>query len=431
MILKESIANAIIDNAGALMLVLDHRGYIVYFNRACEELSGYSFKEVQGKFPWDILLPQEDADMIRQQAFESLAHDAKLNAGHYTNYWVSKQGKRYLLEWSNTLIRDDAGRMRYMVSLGSDITERRHAHEALEESEQRFRVLFEHAPEAITLFDPELGRFVDVNENATTLFGRSWEELTRLNPAALSTPTQPDGRSSNEAATLYIQQTIEGETPVFEWTNLKPDGKEISCEVRLVRLPLEGRTLVRASITDITERKRMEAALKNANARLMELASQDHLTRLPNRRNFESALEKGMQRHRKEEQTISLLLIDIDNFKQINDDYGHPAGDAVLVQVASILRALTREGDMAARYAGDEFVLWMQCNESVARQRAKEIIDHVANTSFNWQRHAIKATISVGLSFLSPDNEKSAEALLHEADQAMYQAKRAGKNRYA
>lgn len=171
--------------------------------------------------------------------------------------------------------------------------------------------------------------------------------------------------------------------------------------------------------------------LRAANIRLMELASLDHLTQLANRRHFESALEKSMQRRRSGEKSISLILIDIDDFKQINDLYGHAAGDAVLVQVAGILRAVTREGDLAARFAGDEFVLWMQCEEPVARQRAQEIINQIADTTFTWDGKNIKVTVSVGLSHLELDRQRSAQTLLQEADQAMYQAKHAGKNRIA
>ena len=157
----------------------------------------------------------------------------------------------------------------------------------------------------------------------------------------------------------------------------------------------------------------------------------DPLTGIYNFRYFTQTLDREINRAKRYERPLCILMIDVDNFKTYNDTYGHIEGDILLKELSKMFKGNVRNTDVACRYAGDEFVLWMQCNESVARQRAKEIIDHVANTSFNWQRHAIKATISVGLSFLSPDNEKSAEALLHEADQAMYQAKRAGKNRYA
>ena len=259
--LQESFANAVIENAGALVVVLDHEGRIVRFNRACEQLSGYTFDEVCGKYPWDMLLPEEDAALIRAQAFETLVNDPTLDGGHYTNYWVDKNGERYLIEWSNTLIHDADSKMQYMVSLGRDVTEQKRTLQALEESEQRFRIQFEHAPEAIVLLDPDSGRFVDVNENATQLFGMTRDQLCKLSPAELSPPVQPDGRSSPDAAVEKVQLALQGETPVFEWTHRNAAGRDIPCEVRLARLPESGRNLVRGSITNITERKQVEETL--------------------------------------------------------------------------------------------------------------------------------------------------------------------------
>jgi len=98
----ESLANAVIDSAGALVVVLDNKGRIVRFNRACEHISGYSFEEVVGKFPWDTVLPAEQADSIREQAFEAMANDPSVMEGRHINDWVSRNGELHLSEWANT-----------------------------------------------------------------------------------------------------------------------------------------------------------------------------------------------------------------------------------------------------------------------------------------------------------------------------------------
>jgi PAS domain S-box-containing protein len=139
-----------------------------------------------------------------------------------------------------------------------DISDRRSAEEALTESEARYRTQVEHAPEAIVVFDVDTGRFVDANENALQLYGLSREGLFATGPAALSPPAQPGGRASAEVAMEKFRQALDGATPVFEWTHRNAAGRDVPCEVRLVRLPSATRRLVRGSVTDISERKRSE-----------------------------------------------------------------------------------------------------------------------------------------------------------------------------
>ncbi|HEY5912839.1 MAG TPA: ATP-binding protein [Verrucomicrobiae bacterium] len=123
-------------------------------------------------------------------------------------------------------------------------------------SEERLRTLVEHAPEAMVVFDAEARCFHNCNGNALRLFGLTRDQLLRLGPADISPDFQPDGRRSSEAARGWIAQALAGRTPIFEWIHKHADGRPIPCEVRLVRLPAEGRDLVRASIIDNTEHRR-------------------------------------------------------------------------------------------------------------------------------------------------------------------------------
>jgi PAS domain S-box-containing protein len=156
------------------------------------------------------------------------------------------------------IVRDAAGNPVRMLGATQDVTERKRAEEELKISEARYKTLIEGAPEAIVAVDPDAGIFVDFNENAMHLFGLSKEELLKVGPVEVSPPDQPDGRSSSEAAHDYLTRAMAGEDPVFEWTHRSAYGKDIPCEIRLVRLPAAGRNLVRGSITDITERKQAE-----------------------------------------------------------------------------------------------------------------------------------------------------------------------------
>lgn len=132
----ESLANAVINDAGALVVVLNNEGRIVRFNRACEQISGYKFEEVENKFPWDTVLPKESADLVREQAFDVLANDPSVLSGYYINEWISRDGERSLIEWNNTVIIEN-DKLDYVVSVGIDITERDQAErKLLQNSEQ-------------------------------------------------------------------------------------------------------------------------------------------------------------------------------------------------------------------------------------------------------------------------------------------------------
>ena len=137
--------------------------------------------------------------------------------------------------------------------------------QSLRESELRYRILVEHAPEAIVLLDLDLGRFIDVNEKAEHLFGRTREELLQLGPAEVSPEFQPDGRASKEAAVEELRKALDFGMPRFEWMHCDAQGRNIPCGVSLVRLPTAGRNVARASIVDISERKRAEAEIRQLN----------------------------------------------------------------------------------------------------------------------------------------------------------------------
>jgi sigma-B regulation protein RsbU (phosphoserine phosphatase) len=161
-------------------------------------------------------------------------------------------------------VSDATGRVVAIVGTSQDVTERVRAVEASRESEERYRALMEHAPEAIVVLDADSGRFDHVNENACRLFGLPRERLLACGPIELSPPVQADGRPSMEAANTHIAAAIAGETPVFEWQHLRADGSVVPCEIRLVRLPSNDRVLVRGSLTDITERRRTQRELARA-----------------------------------------------------------------------------------------------------------------------------------------------------------------------
>jgi len=155
-----------------------------------------------------------------------------------------------------------------LIALAVERDERRRAEEALRESEQRLATLVAYAPDAILVFDVDADRYIQVNKQAASLFGRDCDALLQIDPTRLSPERQPDGRLSSEARLAYIEIALNGGTPVFEWVHENAAGDEIPCEIRLVRLPHASRRLVRGSVIDIGERKRTEQALRASEQRL-------------------------------------------------------------------------------------------------------------------------------------------------------------------
>ena len=178
----------------------------------------------------------------------------------------------------------------------------------------------------------------------------------------------------------------------------------------------------------IIERFASQTALALRNAALLEemeqMATTDGLTHIANRRAFQETFEREVARSIRSGEPISLLMIDIDNFKVLNDTYGHQVGDEVLRQVAAAIQAGSRDIDTAARYGGEEFaVILPGCGSRDALVSAERLRRFV-NDSFVGRA----VTVSAGAATF-PDQASTAEALVKAADNAMYRAKRAGRNR--
>ena len=170
--------------------------------------------------------------------------------------------------------------------------------------------------------------------------------------------------------------------------------------------------------------------LRQANKSLEQAAQHDYLTALANRRYFEDSLRQTLSRRSGDAHVehVCVMLIDIDHFKQINDSYGHAAGDAVLNQVARTLEHGMRAGDLVARYGGDEFVAYMRCSRAIALQRAEELHAAIASGAIAWSNKTIYITASVGLYCQAINQDVKLSSILHSADEAMYRAKRKGRN---
>jgi diguanylate cyclase (GGDEF)-like protein len=177
---------------------------------------------------------------------------------------------------------------------------------------------------------------------------------------------------------------------------------------------------------------RLDAAykeLESTNARLKETSFKDEVTGLYNRRFFSLRLEEELSRYRRFNHPVSVVLLDLDGFKAVNDEYGHTVGDDTLREVAQILMKHSRGINVVSRYGGDEFaVLLVETSKAGARLYADRIREVVAKYPFS---HGKVITASFGVASLPDDEAGTAEDLFRAADEALYTAKRAGKNQVA
>jgi diguanylate cyclase (GGDEF)-like protein len=184
-----------------------------------------------------------------------------------------------------------------------------------------------------------------------------------------------------------------------------------------------------AVINDITERKLAQKLISSMNAELQSQAVTDFLTKLPNRRYFKDRGDEEFKRSRRHPQPLTLLLLDIDHFKNINDRFGHEAGDLVLQQIAANLKANIREIDIPARIGGEEFVaLLVNTSLNDAISLAERIRLAISKSVFHVQSQEISCTASFGVALLG-DDMVDLNDLIRTADDAMYRAKQAGRNR--
>ncbi len=402
----------------------------IYVNAAAEVLYGYSpeaFVADPGLwfscvYPDDLPLIMEDVSTLftlgkTDREFRIIRADGEIR-------WVRGQAR---------LVRDEAGQPIRIDGTTLDISDRKQVELALQDNQATQQAILEAIPDLLMRVNCDGYILNLISGGEINLYGH----------------ISPDQRQSiyvNFPADLadqrmhYIRLALDTGTRQRYEHALELNGKLHYEESRVVPLN-DTETLI--IVRDITNRKQAEATqaelnqkLQLVNAELNRLATVDGLTQIANRRSFDQALDREWQRARRQQQSIALILCDIDYFKPYNDNYGHLAGDDCLRQVAQVLSTVVqRPGDMAARYGGEEFVLLLpDTTISGAIQLVEQVQEAIAaqNLPHAYSKVAPTLTLSFGLVCHRPAiKEHSPRKLIHCADLALYKAKAQGRNRYA
>lgn len=430
---------AALDALSAHIAILDSQGTILSVNRSWREFAMKNGLKMQdaGVGANYLLICESATGIGSEKAYEAAAGIRKVIDGKQNDFYLeytchSPKIKR----WFALRVTRFAGPTGTSVVLSHEnITGRKLVEETRVANVTQYRTIFENAADSIFLMDGD--RFVDCNTSTLKIFACTRRQILNETPYKFSPTQQPDGRDSREKALEYIQAALDGKPQLFEWTHTRADGTPFDAEVRLNRVDLYGRAHILASVRDISERKKAELALRSANqqlkariaeiealqAQLRDQATKDFLTDAYNRRYLEEALQRELAQADRRTSNLSVVIMDIDHFKKINDSYGHHAGDIVLKDFVEFLRHSIRSGDTLCRYGGDEFVVLMPdagVQDALSRVTAWQA--SFSKRDFKLQEKSIKLKLSIGIATY-PYHASSAEGLLHAADQALYQSK--------
>ncbi|MCK4420698.1 PAS domain S-box protein [candidate division WOR-3 bacterium] len=400
----------IFNSATDSFLIFDMDGNIVEANPQACKMYGYSHDELIKLSGKDIVHPDY------YHLFEQFKRDVQATGEFHTeSIDVHKDGTQFHIEVRGTEF-DYRGK-KHLLAVIRDITERKEAEEALKESEERFRAIFDTAEDSIFIKDNTL-KYTHVN--------RAMERLFELPASKLIGLTDDDlfGKEAGIHIRDIDSRVLKGEIIDEEHTK---SVKGVSFTFHIIKVPMRNKSGEIIGICgiarDITKRKEAEKELAY-------MATHDALTNLPNRLLFNDRLTLALKQAQRNQQKLAVMLLDLDQFKEINDTLGHSVGDLLLQAVGDRLAGLLRKSDTITRMGGDEFLLLFPetAGTETTSKIAKKILKAIQKP-FVVDNHKLHITTSIGIA-IHPDNGEDAEILIKNADIAMYSAKRKGRDNH-
>ncbi|WP_201732242.1 PAS domain S-box protein [Acidithrix sp. C25] len=406
----------VIEAIPKLIFVLDRSGRVIRCNRVVLEFTGTSLEEIMRE-PFRIVeyFSPEAQPVVRAWFVDALAGNVSQKT---ISAWIRGDGERRVIEWINSAIYDLDGLASSFVIVGTDITEARIAEKQL----QKAAVVFEHTSEAIVIVDAD-SRIIDINPACVRMTGFQREDLIGQSSRFLAS------ESADFTFYDYMNTQLRSEG---HWSGSleqrRKDGSTFSAFVNISTIfgKRGAPELYVVLFSDISD-------LMDYQSRLAKLAYFDHLTNLPNRSLVGEKMADQLALNRRFGGMTALAFLDLDNFKPVNDRYGHRTGDELLITLARRIESAIREVDTVARIGGDEFVCILGSIDEI--EVASEIIGRImqaigAPVAINEEcTQWVTITASIGVSFSKTGNDDP-DALLRRADHLMYEAKRRGGNCY-
>ena len=406
----------LLETMDAIVVVLDKEGIIQQFNLAAQFTTGYGLSEVKGKKIWDVLVPEEQVEDVKS-VFGSLVSGMFPNK--HQNDWVTKQGNQITIDWHNSALLDDEGEVLYVIGTGLDVTQQLQDQEALQISAVAFET-----QEAMVVTDGG-GSILKVNKAFEDITGYSLNEVEGQNMGILKS-----GRHGEVFYKKLWKSVDEKGYWQGEIWNRRKNGDVFPEWLRITRVLGNDNQVINyiGNFSDISQRKKIEQELEF-------LAFYDAVTQLPNRRLFTDRLEQAIYKHQTSSENLSVMFVDLDNFKQINDTFGHAFGDKLLIEFSRVIKDIMPDSVTISRFGGDEFVLLfseLSDNKDTAafqsEQMAEVLLDSLTS-GLNIGEHNVYISSSIGIT-VSDCIDDTVSTLLMQADTAMYQAKEMGKNTF-
>jgi diguanylate cyclase (GGDEF)-like protein/PAS domain S-box-containing protein len=401
--------SAIVEHASDVILLVDHEDKILYASPSLGRLRGDTLADgAVGRF-----VHPDDLDLLgnalrsAREGSKAVRFQFRLRASDDTWRYVE----------AVTSSPPEVALTGGLVITARDMTEQREAAETLRQSEANFRVLFANNPHPMWVYDLKSLRFLEVNLAATEHYGFTRDEFLSMTVQDIRPPEDHDRLTDFLASSDAPRQVSR------EWRHRIKDGRIIYVDITSHRLDFAGSAAMLVLAQDITERRELDDRLRHQ-------AFHDTLTGLANRALFRDRVEQALARGLRSQESCAVLFIDLDNFKAINDSVGHTAGDAVLIEVANRLRGSLRPSDTAARLGGDEFAVLIEgvSKDAKATRVARRVAESLKRP-VEVENDVWFISGSIGIAF-SGEGGSNVDAILRNADVAMYDAKRRARGEF-
>jgi diguanylate cyclase (GGDEF)-like protein/PAS domain S-box-containing protein len=388
-------------------------------NDTLRQLLGYSTEEF-ATMPFAQYTAAEDV-AENDRLFRAMI-DGENDGFAMEKRFVRKDGTMLWVDLTVSLVRDADGRPDYAIGMAQDVTERKRLADELRAAELHYRLLVEHVPAVVYIAEPGPGgRFEYVSPRLEWMLGYPAQEWL-TDPTAWARTIHPADRPVRTHEEALRAGVADGEMlPSITYRLRHRDGHDVWVrDDAVLRRDLDGSPRLHGVLLDVTQEKTLEE-------RLAHMVDHDALTGLVNRAHFHRLVDEALAHGRLgARRSVAVLYVDLDDFKAVNDSFGHAVGDRVLVAVAERLRSLVPPGSAVARLGGDEFALLVTGTPAAVRT-AIAAASAMGEVTVDAGGETARVRASVGATVA--DRSHTTELLLHDADQVMYRAKLGGDRR--